>query len=1408
MENDSIEALMSLDHIELISSLPSETIMKTLFEGVSGEIEELKLDKIRNQREQIKKAEDRQNLQAPYKDIIIPENIKLTTHVRDIMYNFSNIPQHWNSENPAILSESINIIRDKISSRLFPEGFEKETAEKLEYAIFSLLFDTEIGVSKLIYPVYRVLYLANEYIITMKDEINEETIKPVDILNHLKTLDPNFFREKLGGDVFDYLKIIIYRALLERIGTVNLPKERQKGAFNVPRDMLVELIPIDRLIELGLVGKEDDYISSFEKSRIIGERAKEIQQNAPLMTDPGDLIDPILIAEKELKELVIPMKICRIYPDGSEKIRCISSLAKAKEEFYDFLKEDLDKVSIEGLYDIAIENGYSGEIRDMLLTFVENLGVEPDKEFLNIRTLSDIERVSLVNDVKDLLLESGLNPEEIRDPLYILNMLIPRIKTYPALKHLLVLDICSNFFDIYSYIKWVNIPGSSQVDSKDRPRRLYKEEIDDILNYIPQVKSALKGLSSVSRKSIQEKMRPTLEEIEICPSGIPELKQTIVVQFNKSRIDTGSPVGINAADALGEQVSQMTLNSVVGETKILISIDNVLEEIKIGDWIDTLMKTYSLNIKLYPKNRTEYLDLTQCLDKKVEIKTVDKIGKIFWSRVTAVTRHLPGNNLVKITTESDITVTLTESKSLLIWNENKQILEQRNGSDARIGDFVPIEKEKSSISTRIINDIVLEKIIQIENISCDEKSVSVYDLTVPSTTNFCLSNGLGVADTFHSAGSNKNMSSGIRALSELIYAMKTRKNNNCLIVFKERLSFEEIIDKESEIVETNVGQLVVEYYMDHPDNFEEKYWWEKYFEFEDMEVDENTRVLKLELDTVLMAERRITIKDIVESLDKDKNKNGIPPGSMYFAHSPTSDGILYIYPNPDRIKQPITDIENKINQESIVRTSHREGYRSDVFLNNIVLANLDDVHIKGVLDIKGIYVSETPILSMISKEYKITEPYEISKYNLIPDEIYWKIIYDTNLLEYSPMNPGMLLELLEFIGYTIIVSDENYSIVKYKGLEDDSGSLSKSENVKPSDIIHEEIGKIDKIEDKSTLDAKQKKLNYLQSYNFLNTRGSNINGLMQKIDIDMFYSYSNNIHLMIKFYGVEAARQFFIKDLYDTFTNQSGYVNSRNISLLADFLFRYGSFLGTTYTGMKAGTMGYFSLATFERSLEVLVKAAIFSETETLEGVSASIAVGKPITIGTGYFNVISENESRVMADKKQKEAKKKSDARAITLAFQSQTDKDISGEYENDLDFVDNFWGSEKYDGGLTLEDRIDEGPSKIIELETSKDSTDCPTSDTIQPSEMLEEIMEIVPLERETTDSEIESKESFIVEIPSEIKQSPLRTKGSPMGAHKYSVSREKGFIEEGNSDSASIVSENLKLIDIPVIMALKKT
>lgn len=68
------------------------------------------------------------------------------------------------------------------------------------------------------------------------------------------------------------------------------------------------------------------YMTKFEKTRILGQRADQISRGAPPMVDITGMNDAMSIAEKELKEKKIPLKIIRTYPNGEVKEISVSEM--------------------------------------------------------------------------------------------------------------------------------------------------------------------------------------------------------------------------------------------------------------------------------------------------------------------------------------------------------------------------------------------------------------------------------------------------------------------------------------------------------------------------------------------------------------------------------------------------------------------------------------------------------------------------------------------------------------------------------------------------------------------------------------------------------------------------------------------------------------------------------------------------------------------------------------------------------------------------------------------------------------------------------------------------------------------------------------------------------------------------
>ena len=79
----------------------------------------------------------------------------------------------------------------------------------------------------------------------------------------------------------------------------------------------------------------------------------------------------------------------------------------------------------------------------------------------------------------------------------------------------------------------------------------------------------------------------------------------------------------------------------------------------------------------------------------VYIPTTDEDGIVTWGEVTAITRHDPGTQLYEIKTCGGRNVIVTESKSLLIWNNETKKLKEILTPDIKIGDCVPVTRELS-----------------------------------------------------------------------------------------------------------------------------------------------------------------------------------------------------------------------------------------------------------------------------------------------------------------------------------------------------------------------------------------------------------------------------------------------------------------------------------------------------------------------------------------------------------------------------------------------------------------------------------------------------------------------------------------------------------------------------------------
>eukprot|EP01117_Protostelium_nocturnum_P010783 TRINITY_DN3884_c0_g1_i4.p1 TRINITY_DN3884_c0_g1~~TRINITY_DN3884_c0_g1_i4.p1 ORF type:complete len:1636 (+),score=631.33 TRINITY_DN3884_c0_g1_i4:22-4908(+) len=113
----------------------------------------------------------------------------------------------------------------------------------------------------------------------------------------------------------------------------------------------------------------------------------------------------------------------------------------------------------------------------------------------------------------------------------------------------------------------------------------------------------------------------------------------------------------------------------------------------------------------------------------------------------------------------------------------------------------------------------------------------------------------------------------------------------------------------------------------------------------------------------------------------------------------------------------------------------------------------------------------------------------------------------------------------------------------------------------------------------------------------------------------------NNPHFMIDAYGIEAGKAVVETEIANVFSVYGIQVDSRHLSLIADFMTKTGQFRGMNRPAIQSSPSVY-QKASYESTMDFLTKAAISGDTDRLQSPSASLVLGKVVESGTGGFEV------------------------------------------------------------------------------------------------------------------------------------------------------------------------------------------
>ncbi|CAI8605017.1 unnamed protein product [Vicia faba] len=127
-------------------------------------------------------------------------------------------------------------------------------------------------------------------------------------------------------------------------------------------------------------------------------------------------------------------------------------------------------------------------------------------------------------------------------------------------------------------------------------------------------------------------------------------------------------------------------------------------------------------------------------------------------------------------------------------------------------------------------------------------------------------------------------------------------------------------------------------------------------------------------------------------------------------------------------------------------------------------------------------------------------------------------------------------------------------------------------------------------------------------------------------DLNLRYVYSNDVHAILRTYGVEAAKEIIIREVQNVFKSYGISVNIRHLILIADYMTHAGGYRPLTRKGIEDSTSPLVKMS-FETASNFIVEAALHGQVDTLETPSSRICLGLPVKMGTGCHDLIQKLE-------------------------------------------------------------------------------------------------------------------------------------------------------------------------------------
>jgi hypothetical protein len=202
----------------------------------------------------------------------------------------------------------------------------------------------------------------------------------------------------------------------------------------------------------------------------------------------------------------------------------------------------------------------------------------------------------------------------------------------------------------------------------------------------------------------------------------------------------------------------------------------------------------------------------------------------------------------------------------------------------------------------------------------------------------------------------------------------------------------------------------------------------------------------------------------------------------------------------------------------------------------------------------------------------------------------------------------------QYIHIRFNMNSFNYSIItEFLRMICDDITLKGIENINNLDVLQERFVSFDKDNGKINTDKEY----------VVYTSGINLEKLKYMKGIDFSRTKCNDIATTLRLYGIEATRQILLHEFSITYQSAGSNINYTHLSLLVDQMCHLGEIVSIDRHGLSKIDIDPIARASFEKTMDHFVNAAIFNESDYMKSVSSRIAIGRVIPGGTGCFDLL-----------------------------------------------------------------------------------------------------------------------------------------------------------------------------------------